>query len=165
MSFAHQKSDAAFKLSLCFMQRKTFFSDRKCALICNSYGNSISMPNKAKSVQRIYQNNFAVTYHKVASITSHLVATSQDSQTSIKGIFIVYLLLPFGEKFIFAIIARSTIHDSTKTEQLLKWHKNSSNPFEMINTLYDNLQQLLGYSYFWFLEKVVLSKIRVNQVS
>ena len=34
-----------------------------------------TMPNKAKTVQRIYQNHFTVTYHKVAkSIMSRLVA-------------------------------------------------------------------------------------------
>ena len=31
MSFARQKPYAAFKLFLCFMQRKTFFADWKCA--------------------------------------------------------------------------------------------------------------------------------------
>ena len=63
------------------------------------------MPNKAKWVNRIYQNNFAVTYHKVAkSITSRLVAPPRIHRLSMKGKFNVYLLLPFGEKLIFAIV-------------------------------------------------------------
>ena len=36
---------------------------------------------------------------------------------------------------------------------------------KLILSRYIKLHQLFGYRYFWFLEKVVLSKIRVNQVS
>ena len=46
---------------------------------------------------------------------SHLVAPPSIHRLSMKGKFNVYLLLPFGEKLIFSIEARSTIRDSTKT--------------------------------------------------
>ena len=55
---------------------------------------------------------------------------------SMKGKFNVYLLLPFGEKFIFAIVARSTTYSRLQKLLLKKAQKQLSNPFEMIKTLH-----------------------------
>ena len=52
-------------------------------------------------------------YCKVANRnTSHLVAPPRIFRLIMKGKFDVYLLRPLGEKFIFEIVAKSTLRDS-----------------------------------------------------